>query len=418
MAFNDAPLALTVRGKPFRPTYRFDTMAGAAATEVDTFSVTLTSIPSPALPTPVSIQLDAVSWQSPSALGGMLPAGAPAGVYDVTVTDPRGQRKELPQAFTSLGQDQQSPTITFLAPESPTIVAAGTTITVVLSADDGHGFLDTLDVDVSTGGEPQLLSHHCPVVPPAGRAPCYFPVTAPAPVSANDRIVITARAVDTAGNTSPANPPANSVSFPLAPRPSAAGLSPRIGPSRGGTEIIVTGTDFVTPTAESRGTELLVDGEPVLPETVSSTEIRAVTPPHDAGHAMVRVVTGNAQTDPPMDFEYVAAPAVKLVSPTHGPVTGGTRIAIAGNHFRDPETTFFAGGVALSDDVCFVSDNRAEATMPAGTVPGPVAIFAYDEIGGTGALQGVFTYDPAEAPQPDLPDGGGLEPMLCPTGVP
>src|SRR3954470_6389267 len=68
MAFNDAPVSLLVGGEPFRPTFRFDTMAGAAATEADTFSVTLTSIPSPTLPTPVSVQLDPVTWQSQRAL--------------------------------------------------------------------------------------------------------------------------------------------------------------------------------------------------------------------------------------------------------------------------------------------------------------------------------------------------------------
>jgi hypothetical protein len=416
MAFNDAPVALTVGGEPFRPTYRFDTMAGAAATEAGTFSVTLTSVPSPALPTPVPIQVDEVKWLSPKALMGMLPARAPAGVYDVTVTDPRGQRQELPRAFTSLGQDQEPPTVTFLSPAPRTIVAAGTTITIILSADDGHGFLDTLDVDVSTDGEPHLLSHRCPVVPSTGQVPCYFPVTSPAPVGARDQIVIRATAVDSVGNLSPVTPPVNPVSFRLAPRPSASGLSPMIGPSRGGTEIIVTGTDFVEPTDDSRGTELLVDGVMVMPEQVAPTQIRAVMPSHDAGVAKVRVVTGSAQTDPPMSFEYVAAPAVRTVSPTHGPVTGGTRIAIAGNHFRDPETMFFAGNTWL--DVCFVSDGRVETTMPAGAAPGPVTIFAYDEIGGTGALQAVFTYDPADATEPDLPDAGGLEPMLCPTGVP
>jgi hypothetical protein len=154
----------------------------------------------------------------------------------------------------------------------------------------------------------------------------------------------------------------------------------------------------------------------VLPEIVTPTEIRAVTPPHDAGPAQVWVVTGTARTDPPMAFAYVAAPAVRMVSPTHGPVTGGTPIAIAGNHFRDPGTTFFAGGIAL--DVCFVNDGRVETIMPAGIAPGPVTIFAYDEIGGTGVQQQLFTYDFADAPQPDLPDGGGLEPMLCPAGVP
>ncbi len=414
VAFNDAPLAVMVMGEPLRPTYRFDTMAGAAATDVGTFSVTLSSAS-----TPDSYHLDAVAWQSPQALTAILPARVPAGTYDVVVTDPRGQRRELSQAFTSLGPDLEPPTITFLTPEPHAIVAAGTMVSISLSADDGHGFLDTLEVKVSTDAEPTLLTHPCAVAHPTGQARCDFAVTMPEPASRLDRLVVIPTAIDAAGNTSPPAP----LSFRLVPRPLATGLSPGIGPSGGGTEIIVEGTDFVAPItdpgSESRGTELLVDGVLVVPETVSPTELRARTPAHGAGFAKVVVISGGAQTEP-MYFEFVAAPAVKLVSPTRGPVTGGTRIAIAGNHFRDQVTRFYAGSARLLD-LCFVSANRVEATMPAVTGTGPVAIVAYDEIGGTGVLPDAFTYDPAEPEPPaptDQPDNGGLEPMLCPTGVP
>jgi hypothetical protein len=306
-----------------------------------------------------------------------------------------------------------------MAPEPRTIVAAGTTISIVLSADDGPGAIATLDVAVSTLGEPHLLDFHCrPTVPPAGHQPCYFPVTAPAPVSEDDQLVIAAKATDTVGNISMPY----AASFRLAPRPSATSMSPTIGPSRGGTEIVIEGSDFVPAIteggSESRGTELLIGGQPVMTEWVTATEIRAVTPPHDAGFAKVSVVTGNAQSDLPTPFEFVAAPIVQVVEPPHGPVTGGTRIAVVGKHFRDPVTRFYVDNNIELEAVCFVSSNRVEATMPPGIGPGPVAILAYDEIGGTGLMQDAFTYDPAESPQPGLPDAGGAEPMLCPIGVP
>jgi len=417
MAYNDAPLPLSIQGKKFRPTYRFDTMAGATETEVGTFSITLTSIPSPTLPSPIEVALDAVVWNSPTALAAMLPAHVPAGAYDVVITDPRGQRVALPQAFTSLGPDDQPPTVTLLSPAPTTIVAAGTTITVTLLADDGFGFLDTLNVKVSTdAGETQPPSPYpCPVERPTGYASCSFSVTVPAPASELDTVVIEPTATDTVGRTSTSGP----FRFRLAPRPSAVRISPDVGPSGGGTEIVIEGTDFVTSTDTSRGTELIVDGVAVVPRSVTPTRITALTPPHEAGYAKVSATTGTAQTDPPMYFEYVAAPIVRMVSPTRGPVTGGTRIAIAGNHFRDQVTKFYVTGNTELEGVCFVSSNRVEATMPAVSAPGLTAIVAYDPIGGTGLKQDAFLYDPAEPAPPAAPESpdGGLEPMLCP-GVP
>src|SRR5207344_1006474 len=55
---------------------------------------------------PASIAGDS-TWQSPEAIAMMVPAGIPAGAYDVVVTDPRGNHAQLDGGFLSLGPDTQ-----------------------------------------------------------------------------------------------------------------------------------------------------------------------------------------------------------------------------------------------------------------------------------------------------------------------
>jgi hypothetical protein len=191
--------------------------------------------------------------------------------------------------------------------------------------------------------------------------------------------------------------------FPLAPRPTLVSLSPSVGPAAGGTQIEVHGTNFVMADDPAQGTRLLIDGQIVeSAEVVSSTEIRATTPVHDAGDALLSVSTGGATTAA-IVFEFVAAPIVRMVSPNRGPVTGGTYIAVVGNHFRPGITVIQIGLVDLACPT-WVSSNRIEGVVPPGVAIGPTTVAAYDRVGGSGALFDGFTYDPVDS---EPPDGGG-----------
>jgi hypothetical protein len=181
-------------------------------------------------------------------------------------------------------------------------------------------------------------------------------------------------------------------------------MSPTAGPTGGGTEIVLQGSDFVS------GSALLIDGLKIENPYISATEIRGVTQRHDPGPAMVQVLNGTALSAP-RRFDFVAAPSVKLVSPARGPLAGGTWMAVVGNYFREGETTIRIGGVLL-EDPCFVSVNRIEGRLPAGAAAGAVEVTADDPIGGAGPRSVTFTYDAAETTELD-PLGGDLQ-MLCP----
>jgi hypothetical protein len=237
---------------------------------------------------------------------------------------------------------------------------------------------------------------------------CVFDFGAPMPADGNDAVTIEASAIDNRGNDIAISPPAV---FPLVTRPYVSSMTPGIGPTGGGTEILVKGTDFVLPYGPSKGTELVINGVPLRDVTVTSTEIRGVTERHDPGLAIVRVRNGVAySTDWP--FEFVAAPGVLRIFPPRGPVSGGTWIAVIGSHFRDGETNIVIGDKQL-EEICFVSENRVEGRVPGGDAIGGVAVSADDPIGGAGTMFGTFIYDPAESTETDPPEGG-LEPMLCP----
>jgi hypothetical protein len=410
MAFNDSPAALVIEGGPFRPAYTFDTMNAASTIEVAAFSARLIPAPgSPAAGSP-SISIDPVTWLSPSALQATLPAGVPAGIYDVDVVDPRGQHNVLSGAFQSLGGDDQAPVLGLVTPPAPAVIGAEAVVPITVLADDGDGFLASFSVTVTTAGT--TTTQPCTVPAAAHSITCSIVFAAPTPADEQDMVVVDAEATDSVGQTGILH-----ATFRLAPRPSLTSLAPTVGPAAGGTVVDVRGTDFVAPITTpdgsqllADGSQLLVDGVPLPPDqvtVVSSTEITAVLPTHDAGFGVLTVATGNATTAP-MYFEFVPAPIVKMISPNHGPVSGGTPVSVVGNHFRDGATCIYIAGAPLLDPQ-LISSNRIEGVVPPGTTPGSATVTASDPIGGTGVLIDGdigFTYDPAPVDSPD----GGVDP--------
>src|SRR4029077_8546823 len=99
MAYNNTAASLLIEGGPFRPAYRFDTMSGNSSTDIAAYSARLTPASGtggaqlapparPGAPTLPPIALQPVSLLSIGLLTANLPAGIPAGSYDVEVTDP------------------------------------------------------------------------------------------------------------------------------------------------------------------------------------------------------------------------------------------------------------------------------------------------------------------------------------------
>jgi hypothetical protein len=399
-AFNDVGFPVSIVGGSFRPIYRFDTMA--AATQEDSGSFSAALLPAGGSDAE-SILLGGVTWQSPKALAATVPAGVPAGSYDVVVTDPRGSRVQLDGAFVSLGPDTEAPSVRLDSPVARSLIAGGTTVTVTLVADDGEGFLGSLGATIAMMGESHELV--CTVAPVPHQAPCTVQLVAPVPPAGGALVVITPHALDTAGNRADTT----AVTFRLVPRPTLVSVSPGSGPATGGTEIVVEGADFVEPGAESDGSRLLIDGQAIQIDSISASTIHAVMPRHDPGVGAVSVANGDGATEQALPFQFIPAPVVRLAFPLKGPLTGGTRIAIAGNDFRYPETRISIGGVELAC-ATYLGPLRIEGVVPRGMAPGPVWIAATDDTLHTrSTLSDPFVYEQTAGDSPD----GGVDPATC-----
>ena len=182
------------------------------------------------------------------------------------------------------------------------------------------------------------------------------PITATAPAHAAGTVQV---AVTTAAGTS-VNTIADDYTYGAAP--AVTGVNPASGTTAGGTAVIITGTGFTGATGVTFGgtaaTTVIVN---------SDTTITATTPAHAAGTVDVIVTTpiaasANTTAD---NFTFTApgAPVVTAVTPSGGPIGGGTAITITGSNFTGA-TGVTVGGTAATS-VVVVNANQITAVTPA-----------------------------------------------------
>jgi hypothetical protein len=144
------------------------------------------------------------------------------------------------------------------------------------------------------------------------------------------------------------------------PKPTISSVSPTAGPVGGSTNVTITGTDF------SGATKVTFGGNAATSFTVvSPTSITAVTPAHAAGVTNIFVTTpgGTSAAVAGDQFTFVAKPTISSVSPTAGPIGGGTTVTITGTAFSGATKVTFAGKAATRFTV--VSPTRITAVTPA-----------------------------------------------------
>src|SRR4051812_49107897 len=138
-AYNDATTTIAIIGGPFRPALEIDTASGVAEVGAKPFTVTL----APAQPADGRRTVAALSprWLDSQQVEAVLPAGLAPGTYDVRVTDPRGRSVFIPDGFTSLGPDLDSPIITFERPAQGAAFGPGAVVLVQANVDDRPGHI-------------------------------------------------------------------------------------------------------------------------------------------------------------------------------------------------------------------------------------------------------------------------------------
>ena len=170
------------------------------------------------------------------------------------------------------------------------------------------------------------------------------------------------------------------------PAPRIISVSASIGPSTGGTTVTISGTGLTGATAVDFGTV------PAASYAVSSDDaITAVTPSTVPGTVDVTVTTAggtNAPT-PTFPFTFAGRPTITKISPTSGPVTGGTVVTITGTNLG-LATSVFLGDAQVA--FTSVSDTSIQLTTPAGENPDSESFAVVSPGGRSSGGSSTFTY--------------------------
>ncbi|GLY26996.1 IPT/TIG domain-containing protein [Kineosporia sp. NBRC 101731] len=168
------------------------------------------------------------------------------------------------------------------------------------------------------------------------------------------------------------------------------GVAPISGPVTGGTVVTITGTGFTGATGirfgGTAGTAFSVNG--------AGTQITVTTPQHAAGLVNVVVVgAGNIESANTGLYTYLpvnVAPTVTALTPSVGPVDGGTQVTIYGTGLLTTTGVSFGGSAATN--VTVINSTTILATSPQHAA-GTVSVIVTSPLGSsTGASASDFTY--------------------------
>jgi lysophospholipase L1-like esterase len=110
--------------------------------------------------------------------------------------------------------------------------------------------------------------------------------------------------------------------------PAVSAILPAHGPTTGGTDVSITGSDFANATSVDFGTQS------ARFTVVNNTSLSAVAPAGIGNVDVTVTVPGDAPMSSSQDqFSYRTVPTVRAVKPATGPSRGGTRVLVQGTGF-------------------------------------------------------------------------------------
>ena len=149
---------------------------------------------------------------------------------------------------------------------------------------------------------------------------------------------------------------------PTLPEPVISEIAVTSGPIEGGTAVTIQGEFF------QNGVRVLFGNTSALSvEYRSPQELVALAPPHEPGVVGIMVENPDGQSYMRLEgFTYfIPAPAIAGLTPTSGPVGGGTTVLIAGSGFQVGATVQFSNSASMDADV--YSSNLISCITPAGS---------------------------------------------------
>lgn len=192
--------------------------------------------------------------------------------------------------------------------------------------------------------------------------------------------------------------------------PTISSISPVVGSTAGGTLVTINGTNFLS------GAVVHFGQAAAASSYINSTTLQATAPPSATEGVVTVSVTnpGNSNAAKLLQsFTYHYPPSLTSITPSTSPVTGGSKVTLAGQNFRcAPQcpsgivVTF--GGVA-APSVVFNNNASLTVVTPAHAA-GPVSVTVSDPDGQQTTLASGFAFGSATISQisPNIgPIGGG-----------
>lgn len=198
--------------------------------------------------------------------------------------------------------------------------------------------------------------------------------------------------------------------------PVVKSISPKSGPTTGGTVVVIDGTGF------TGAMEVYFGSTPGTGLNVKSDSALSIVSPPDTGTVQVRVknAVGTSTIAAADAFTYLAAPVVTAISPTSGPPAGGTSVTISGSGFTSDAIVYFGPVDSAHEarNVVVVSSSEITATAPAGT--GTINVLVKNAVGvspTSSADQYTYATGPTITSVTPTSEGGGSPEPFVITGT-
>ncbi|HLG91434.1 MAG TPA: IPT/TIG domain-containing protein [Acidimicrobiales bacterium] len=291
--------------------------------------------------------------------------------------------------------NSQPPQVSVTAPSG---TVSGSSVVLSASASDPRGVHSV-----------QFLVDGNPVGSPVTTAP--YQLAWDSTTVLNGAHTISAQATDQYGYTETATPVTVNVSNASQPVPSVTGLSPSLGPVRGGTTVTVTGANFLGVTRVSFGSTAATSF------TVnSSTQITATSPPEAAGTVDVTVTTpgGTSATSSADRFSYQAPAPGQIYVDNSVSATGTGSVSTGSFSTTQPDllVAFVASDGCTSSSACYIgSIGTQSATVSGGGLAWSLAQRA-NTLSGTAEIWVAHAPGPGTFNVTSTPAKGGFDQLL------
>lgn len=189
--------------------------------------------------------------------------------------------------------------------------------------------------------------------------------------------------------------------------PTVTKLTPSAGTTAGGNPVVITGTNFTTPTV----TAVNFNGNTATFTVDSDTQITATAPAHSVGSFPVTVTNADG-TSTPINYNYTSG---ITLAPASGSSAGGTAVDVYGTNLQNTTAVKFGSKPATS--FTQVSPTHVQAVAPAGN--GVVGV-AVTTPGGTSAPANYFYVVPPTKSSLSVtsgPTGGGTSTTITGTNL-